>query len=199
MNRRCRKLDDVYRKNSESGAFIIEVALDRYEDIFNEWDPAPFKRRDIEPDLWNYLEGCGRQIPEKTGIELHFDIPESARDKQKEDRVREGLATYFQNEMESAGNKLRRLYFRTLLHLLIAVLLLFLISYLGRIPDSALWFQAIREGMTIGAWVFTWEAISTFFFGSYKTRRNVRLNRRFSVMPVYFEYLPKEGASDNTG
>lgn len=34
-------LKKIYRQNPDTGAFLIETKLDRYEDIFNEWDPAP--------------------------------------------------------------------------------------------------------------------------------------------------------------
>jgi hypothetical protein len=36
---------------------MIEIALDRYEDIFNEWNPPPLKRQEIDADLELYLEG----------------------------------------------------------------------------------------------------------------------------------------------
>ena len=43
------RLRKIYRQNPDTGAFLIEVALDRYEEIFNEWDPVPYKRRDLNP------------------------------------------------------------------------------------------------------------------------------------------------------
>ena len=32
---------ELYRFDKKSGAYIIEIALDKYSDIFSEWDPAP--------------------------------------------------------------------------------------------------------------------------------------------------------------
>ena len=29
-----------YERNSETGDYIIQISLDRYSDIFNEWDHA---------------------------------------------------------------------------------------------------------------------------------------------------------------
>ena len=41
-------LGKFYQVDPATGAFLVEVALDRYEDVFNEWDPAPYKRRDLD-------------------------------------------------------------------------------------------------------------------------------------------------------
>lgn len=35
---------EVYALDKSINRYMIEIALDQYEDIFNEWDPAPFKR-----------------------------------------------------------------------------------------------------------------------------------------------------------
>ena len=38
-------LSRLYDRNEATGAYIIKVAVDHYADFFNEWDPAPFRRR----------------------------------------------------------------------------------------------------------------------------------------------------------
>lgn len=58
----------MYLIDQVSHAYMIEVALDQYTDIFSEWDPAPFKRRDLDSDLKLYLEECSEEIPFKYPI-----------------------------------------------------------------------------------------------------------------------------------
>ena len=41
-------LNMAFDTDSETGAYIIDVDLDDYSDIFNEWVP-PFKRIDLDP------------------------------------------------------------------------------------------------------------------------------------------------------
>ena len=41
-------LDRLYSYDKKNNAYKIEISLDKYEDIYNEWDPTPFKKRDIE-------------------------------------------------------------------------------------------------------------------------------------------------------
>jgi hypothetical protein len=66
---------EVYALDKSTNRYMIEIALDRYEDIFNEWDPAPFKRREIDADLELYLEGSAEEIPSRYPIELFFMVP----------------------------------------------------------------------------------------------------------------------------
>ena len=47
MKRVDSALEGIYEKDQAKSAFIIATAIERYTDIFNELDPAPFKKRDI--------------------------------------------------------------------------------------------------------------------------------------------------------
>lgn len=44
-------LKKIYEKNTNTGNYIIEVSLNKYTDIFNDWDNSPLPKRDLDPDL----------------------------------------------------------------------------------------------------------------------------------------------------
>jgi len=88
---------EVYAFDKSTNRYMIEIALDRYEDIFNEWDPAPFKRREIDASLRLYLEGSAEEIPSHYPIELFFMLPRGKRDKQMEKETRNALRSFFGN------------------------------------------------------------------------------------------------------
>ena len=46
-----------YRKDKESGRVIIPISLDKYDDVFDDWDPSPFKLRDIEDEFLGFHLG----------------------------------------------------------------------------------------------------------------------------------------------
>ncbi len=58
MEHTDKTLEKIYERDKATGAYIISVAIDKYTDIFNEWDPAPFRKRDIDQDLRYFLEDC---------------------------------------------------------------------------------------------------------------------------------------------
>jgi len=159
-------LKKIYQQNPDTGAFLIETALDRYEDIFNEWDPAPYKRRDLNPDLLRYLEDSSGDIPLHKPVELLFKAPVQAYDHAKEYSAREGLSTYLACDVDAARKNLQRLHRRSLVNLCVAAALLTSAIWVSRIQNGSLLMAVLREGLTIGSWVFTWELISLFFSGS---------------------------------
>ena len=65
MNKRDRIFNETYKIDQVTNLHMIEVAIAQYTDIFNEWDPAPFKRRSLDPDLQSYLEEGSDEIPSK--------------------------------------------------------------------------------------------------------------------------------------
>jgi hypothetical protein len=63
MRDKLKALDQVYDKDSDTDAYVINIVVKRYEDIFNNLDPSPFKRRDLNSNLISFLEDCSSDIP----------------------------------------------------------------------------------------------------------------------------------------
>lgn len=181
-------LKKIYQQNPDTGAFLIETALDRYEDIFNEWDPAPYKRRDLNPDLRRYLEDSSNDIPLRNAVELLFKAPVQVYNDAKECSTREGLATYLACEVDAARKILRRLHRLSLINLCVAAVLLTAVTWIGRLENGTLLMAVLREGLTIGSWVFTWELISLFFFRRFEFRRELKKWKRLASAEVCFAY-----------
>ncbi len=181
-------LKKIYQQNPDTGAFLIEVALDRYEEVFNEWDPAPYKSRDLNPDLRHYLEDSADDIPLRKSIELLFKAPAQLYDNAKECNTREGLATYLACAVDTEQSNLRRLHNQSLIDLGVAIVLLTAVAYVSRVQDDRLLLLVLRDGLTIGAWVFTWELISLFCFRRFTLRRELKKWKRLAGSVVQFTY-----------
>ena len=78
MKRADSALEGIYEKDQATSAFIIATAIERYTGIFNELDPAPFKKRDINQDLRVFLEDCSADIPLKYNVILQFNLLKDA-------------------------------------------------------------------------------------------------------------------------
>ena len=81
-------LEKIYEKNEATNSFIISVTIENYADIFNELDPAPFRKRDLDQGLRDYLEDSSSDIPLKYGIILQFNISVEARNPDKEGKIK---------------------------------------------------------------------------------------------------------------
>ena len=68
-----------YRKNPDTGRIIIDIALDNYLEFFHEWDNSIFKKRDINPELAEFLDLCSEDIPLRKKLEIVFSINSSCK------------------------------------------------------------------------------------------------------------------------
>jgi hypothetical protein len=188
MNRSEKTLERIYERDSATGAFIINVALDIYPDVFNELDSAPWRRRDLDHDLRIYLEESSSDIPLKVDIILRFDVSQETQDAQKEERIKLGLRTYFAFVRNSLQREIRGSYERSGLYVLASFLLLFTSYSLQAQVTGNIVFTTLVDGVSIGGWVFLWEAISTFAFRSRGAREKYLQYKRLSTAPIEFIY-----------
>jgi len=55
--------EKINERDEATNGFIMSVAIEKYVDIFNELDPAPFRKRDLDSDHRAYLEESSLDIP----------------------------------------------------------------------------------------------------------------------------------------
>jgi hypothetical protein len=46
----------IYERDPTTDGFVISTVIRKYADSFNELDPAPFRKRDLDIDLRVYME-----------------------------------------------------------------------------------------------------------------------------------------------
>ncbi len=182
-------LKQIYKQNTESKAYIIEVSVDYYHEIFNGWDPSPIKRRDIEPDLLDFIEQCAYDIPLKYNIELHFYLPKSGVDVSKEQLTLTGIKNNFQFIIHFINRKLRVIRRKILLYIMMSFSFLVSGYLFKQYLTLGVLTTPIFEGLVIGGWVFLWEAFSLFFFSSQEIRGRLRRYLKFVDSPIYFYYI----------
>jgi hypothetical protein len=188
MKRDERTLERIYEKDKKTGAFIISIALDRYVDVFNELDSAPWRRRDLDHDLRLFLEDCSSDIPLKYDIILQFNVEKEKPDLIKEQRLKVGLKTYFTFVRSGLQKKIRRSNQRSLVYGVGAFFLIFASYSLAAISSNPL-LATLFDVVAIGGWVFLWEAISTFAFQGREALDRYRTYQRFSTAEVRFTYV----------
>ncbi len=187
MKRDERTLERIYEKDKATDAFIISIALDRYVDVFNELDSAPWRRRDLDHDLRLFLEDCSSDIPLKYDIIIQFNVEQEKQDPIKEERLKVGLKTYFTFVRSGLQRKIRRSYERSLIYGVVAFFLIFASYTLAALSTTPL-LVSLFDVVAIGGWVFLWEAISTLAFLGRDARERLRTYQRFSISEVRFTY-----------
>ena len=180
--------ETLYFKNEKTGKLIIDVALENYLEFFHEWDNAVFKKRDMHPELVDFLNLCSEEIPIDIGLEIKFYIENEQRNKEKEDLVRTGYYNHFNSLNCSEKKKEKRIVTSSGILLLTSFALLFFYTILsGNVPDNIL-SSVLLESLLIGGWVLTWEAFHGIAIDIIEPRRRRKELERFLRADISFRY-----------
>jgi len=173
---------------------MIEVALDQYTDIFSEWDPAPFKRRSLDPDLELYLEASSEEIPLHHSIELYFTIPQGSHDDVMEEEVKNGLKNSCLFKIYLLRRKIEKTNALMVRYIILGFILLWLGTlFVGQYADEAI-LALFADALLIGGWVFVWEAVSLFSFTNRELYHEWRTYKRLENAPVIFQEVEKHSS-----
>jgi hypothetical protein len=182
------KLSQIYSYLENEQCYLIQISLDSYDEIFNGWDAAPLKRRDLEPDLLDFIEQVGNDIPMNEKLKLSFQLPIEVLEQKKEDSAKEAIYHNFTMIRHFITRELKKNNRKIAAYVTIGVLFLsttflFQDSYQLIFPVSI-----IFEGLFIGGWVMFWEAFSLFFFTGSELRSRRNRYIRYSNSIIEFQY-----------
>jgi hypothetical protein len=185
MKKKTPEYQNMYPKNPLTGANVIEVSLDDYSELFNGWDASPLRKKDLEPELLDYLEQAGYEIPLKESVEICFYVPEAIADADKEMKSVTGVTNNFRVVMFFINKALATGRRQIAVFMTLSMIFL-LIAYLIRNVEAGLLLSIVIEGLFIGGWFLLWEAFSLFFFTGHETRTRRKIFIRFINAPIRF-------------
>ena len=171
---------------------VIEVRVAELRQLFNAIDPSPFRQRDLDPRAEEFIVDWASDLPvdRPWGLVVHLDRPAGRADEAA--ALREAIHEYFGQRVVASRRRLRELFHRGRISLVIALAFLTasiavgdaVADYLG---DGRLG-EVIREGFLIGGWVAMWRPLEVFLSDWWPIRAEGRLLQRLSTMPVRIEY-----------
>lgn len=176
-----------YNQNAVTKAYMIEVSLEDYSELFNGWDASPLKRKGLEPELMDYLEQASSDIPTKETVELCFYLPKEIRNNDKEQRSITSIINNFKVEMHVIEKFLKRNQRRLFIYILLSILFLVGAYLLRNVTGLSLLINIMIEGLFIGGWFLLWEAFSLFFFDTHEIKIRKQLFERFLVSEILFK------------
>lgn len=186
MRKKEQYLKEIYDIDPTSSAYIIEVALDDFTDIFNEWDPAPFKRRDLDPDLEEYLLSAVAEIPSKESIKLCFIMSPGKYNVEKEAEALAGLKNSFIYKRYQLKKQLGKNNSFAIRYLLSGFLFLWLSTVIPNYLAVVIASSLLSEGIFIGGWVFIWQAFNQIFFHNRELYIQHKYVKLLQLAPVVF-------------
>ncbi|MEQ8763061.1 MAG: hypothetical protein RL885_03985 [Planctomycetota bacterium] len=177
---------NVYRLDAE-GNTLIEIDLDRVDEIFNSFDPAPFLRKDLDDDAERYLIGAFQELPLKTPVKLVVYLPESQLHTHEARTLPDAVHNYFDYQSKVAQGQLRQLFRQGRLSLVIGLAFLFVCltlrnAILALGESSAT--EIASEGLLICGWVAMWRPLDIVLYEWWPVSRRMRALRKIARAPI---------------
>lgn len=172
------EMKGLYRYSKELNTVYIDIDINYYREIYNEWDYSPITNSDLDDDLIEYLEDCASEISKKHKICIVFHIPSSIKDDLAEKKSIGGFYNYFNYRIKRRMLKLKAINRQSFLYFISGILfLLFAIAISNKLPE-AIFTDFIIEGMLVGGWVLLWEMCNNVFFRSQEFKNRIKIFKR---------------------
>ncbi len=185
--KRSSQIQKQYKYEKETNAYLIEVGLEDYGDIYDQWDPAPFKKRFIQEEFNEFIITSVEDIPRSNNIILVLYLPETKMDPKKEGAVKAAYENFYLYAAAKEKRNMADIRNKTLMYLFLSFSLLG-IGYLYLNETTHIALNIVREGIFIGGWVFLWESITNIFITGRDLKSRMNLYKRIYLSEIRFVY-----------
>ena len=181
-------LKKLFRYNKEKNAFIIDVSIGYYKDLYNDWDFSPFKRRDLDRDLIAFIEESSEEIPLKYKVIINFFIPEEMKDTKKEEKSKVGLNNFFKYMLYKVEGEQKKAQGRAFKYTITGLFLVFISFFIKNYIEHLAYLSVLPEGLVIGGWVFIWEVFTILFFINSERKVKIKEYKRLIRSEINYNY-----------
>jgi hypothetical protein len=187
----------IYHTNRHNNAFLIELNLDQYDDLFNSWDGSVLDRKELDPELSHFLERASYELPLKEKVELCFYLPKNKKNEKMEADSRATIKNNFRMKQFFIDQDLKHNNKKIATYIVMGILFLLTAYLIPETKDLSILISLLMEGLFVGGWVFLWEAFSIFFFGSRELKDKKRRYFRYLDSDIVFNYRDREVKDEN--
>jgi hypothetical protein len=168
----------------------IEVSLRNLEQFFNTIDPSPFHEKDLDHDLEEFIVSWATKYPIDEPIRLVVHLQMVSPDRDTHAVIERAVHNYFAYKTDLNHREFRNLLREGRISLFIG--LSFLALCLSgaevltglEVPGT----RVLQESLTICGWVAMWHPMETYLYRWWPLRREGRVFRKLSTIPVEARY-----------
>jgi hypothetical protein len=169
----------------------IQVRVKDIGQIFHTLDPLPFRERDLDAGVEEYIVGWAGEIATDHEISIIVHLPPAEAERGEAPHIEEAVRNYFAYRSKVLGWDLRELFRTGRASLAIGLAVLAACIILGKGASSSLGTgylgRFFDEGLIILGWVANWRPVEIFLYDWWPIVRRRRLYRRLSLAQVTIE------------
>jgi hypothetical protein len=167
---------------------LVEIKLNEIRQLFNSFDPAPFRQKDLAAGAEDYIVDSVQELPLDARVKLLLHLPAASCTDEATGHAASAIRNYFAYRADITGRELRFTLQQGRIALVIGLVFLLaclsaqhLIATMGK---TGLFWLFIREGVLISGWVAMWRPIDVFLYAWWPIRRRRRIYQKLSTMPI---------------
>jgi hypothetical protein len=166
----------------------IELRVENIGQLFETFDPMPFRERDLDRNAEDYIVGWARELPRRNRIRILVHMPEAEARHENAQSVGAAFSRYFRYRAEVTTGSLGELFRLGRYSLGVGVLVLFscvtAAQFLPPLPGTQHFGAPVREGLIILGWVANWRPIEIFLYDWWPIVRRRNLYARLAAADV---------------
>ncbi|HVY87950.1 MAG TPA: hypothetical protein VG942_03730 [Hyphomonadaceae bacterium] len=175
-------------REARSDIKLIELQLERVEQLFDPFDPFPIPTRDLSHAAEEFIVGWARELPPSASIGIRIHLPPALAASADLVGLKTAIERHFQYRANRMAGDLRELMSVAEISLAIALTVLGLCVGLRQLvrslmPESPL-SGFLSESLLIFGWVANWKPIEILLYEWWPLRRKRRLLLRLAEASI---------------
>jgi len=175
----------VRHYRQEDGLQVIDVSAATAAQLFSGLDPAPFRHKDLDPEVEGYILAALREVGGAQRAKIVFHLPQDEAASREGQNLPDAVHNFFAYREWVAGDELRRLARRGGASLAIGLAFLFACLALRQVvsgdgDDTTI----VSEGLLIVGWVALWKPLEMALYDWWPFWTQIRLFRSLKQIPV---------------
>lgn len=183
----------VQHYRQEGGVHVIDISAGSVAQLFSGLDPAPFRHRDLDPEVDGYILSAVREIGDTRKAKLVIHLPIDQATGSASEGLADAVHNYFAYREWVAREDLRRLLRTGAASLAIGLAFLaacLLIRELFLHGETTL-VSMLNEGLLIVGWVALWRPLEIALYDWWPLWRMARRNAALKDIPVDVRPIPQ--------
>lgn len=153
---------------SPSADGLIQLRIQSVGQLFHTLDPLPFRERDLDAAVEEYVVGWAGEMPRGRPISIEIRLPAIEAHSESASHIGDAFRNYFTYRAEMLGWDLRRLFERGRVSLAVGLSVLASCILAGGLTSRSLgagyFTRFFEEGLIILGWVANWRPIEIFLY-----------------------------------
>ena len=192
-------IESLYKK--VDGMVLLEIKLSSIMQLFNSFDPAPFREKELDSAAEEYIVDAVEDFPAKTLFKMIIYLPPELVDTEQAKNIPPAIHNHFKYKMLVSDRKFRSQFRhgRTSLVIGLSFLSINLIARQFIISSnlgSLFIAQLLSDALLVFGWAAMWEPITVLLYDLQPIYRKKNVYRRISemdieIVPLYHPALNK--------